>query len=849
MVNRQSFQSKKQQTLASLSTSIPNLFNDAQQKNAVLTKQAVALRKIQETCCLNHPFVIGQPLDLDEQGEAAFNQEFLRNVNKILLRRRREAHADNIVRFIATFLNYTQKQDDPASDRNKKNQAPPDDGHTDDQPSQDPSSTNEDQDDINHERQPSPAEPIPSQDDDPMDEDMPETMSSRFVRVLMTYILKGHTAKSQTVRLRCCQIIALSVSCLGELDEDLYQQLKMVLFERVRDKEPSVRIQAANALSKLEISDEEPDPFDQMNISQKLIHLLRTDSSAEVRRVVILNLELNPTTLPHLIERARDTDALNRRLVFSHALHEHLDDFRTIPVPDLYRLIKWGLNDRDPSVREAATRMITGPWINQAGNNLLEFLERMDVMDMVNMETSEKMLTTLLEKRKDSLSLKFEDEFWQNLTPESVFLARFYIKVLIENEMDDKLEVVLPELTRLAFYIQHYNQLWQQASHDSEAHYEFIVGQLFEIGKNLDYADEVGRRKMYETLKTLALIPDIPEEYLEHIADLLSLVAMDEPDYTRMIVDIIGDIQDAVEPDDTDFDGRNKRLRFDDDVVIKVEEGDEPDAAALSIMYGRLKCLTLCKFMLQRCELSLNNNTSIYGILNDMVIPAVQNSEALLREEGLHCLGLACHLDKSVGIHNVPMFIKCVQSGHDELKNKALMTLFDLISKYGYHAIAEKSPDVRSVFEYCLDHDNEKLQATTTEGLAKVMLSRQLKDDEMLKLLTVLYFFPTTMENGSVQQCLTYFFPAYCHSNAENQQSMARIAVSAIQELVDTYLDLQEDEKMIDPKRISEMMADWTDPRQLVVPEQQETNKGVQGPMALEVVQVLVTCNKNDDGK
>jgi condensin complex subunit 3 len=58
-----------------------------------------------------------------------------------------------------------------------------------------------------------------------MDEDMTgdqdldsETISSRFVRVLMEHILRGLTAKALAVRLRCCQIIALSVSCLGELE-------------------------------------------------------------------------------------------------------------------------------------------------------------------------------------------------------------------------------------------------------------------------------------------------------------------------------------------------------------------------------------------------------------------------------------------------------------------------------------------------------------------------------------------------------------------------------------------------------------------------------------------------------
>lgn len=56
-------------------------------------------------------------------------------------------------------------------------------------------------------------------------------------------------------------------------------------------------------------------------------------------------------------------------------------------------------------------------------------------------------------------------------------------------------------MTRHAFFIQHYNELWQQAPKETEGDYEFIVAQLLDIAKCLDYADEVGRRKMFVLLR------------------------------------------------------------------------------------------------------------------------------------------------------------------------------------------------------------------------------------------------------------------------------------------------------------------------------------------------------------
>ena len=43
------------------------------------------------------------------------------------------------------------------------------------------------------------------------------------------------------------------------------------------------------------------------------------------------------------------------------------------------------------------------------------------------------------------------------------------------------------------------------------------------------------------------------------------------------------------------------------------------------------------------------------------------------------------------------------------------------------------------------------------------------------------------------------------------------MAVPVLLNLCDTYSDLEEDEKMAAPARISDMLADWTDPRKIEV--------------------------------
>lgn len=45
-----------------------------------------------------------------------------------------------------------------------------------------------------------------------------ETVGSRFVEILLRHLLRGFTAKRSSVRLRCCQIVALSISSMGEIE-------------------------------------------------------------------------------------------------------------------------------------------------------------------------------------------------------------------------------------------------------------------------------------------------------------------------------------------------------------------------------------------------------------------------------------------------------------------------------------------------------------------------------------------------------------------------------------------------------------------------------------------------------
>lgn len=93
------------------------------------------------------------------------------------------------------------------------------------------------------------------------------------------------------------------------------------------------------------------------------------------------------------------------------------------------------------------------------------------------------------------------DIFWVNLSVESSFLVRVFTEFCRRKDDDAQFDKVVPEVVRHAFYIQKYSNIMQQAEEEDRPEAEFIVTQLLMIARLLDYADEIGRRKMFGLLR------------------------------------------------------------------------------------------------------------------------------------------------------------------------------------------------------------------------------------------------------------------------------------------------------------------------------------------------------------
>lgn len=833
------------------------IFKDAQKTTATHRKLVVNLRKLQEACCY-------EPADSKKQSpgdfsEDDFNNEFVRCVLRIMPVKKSEAVGEKTIKFIGLFLRYASDKD------------------------------NELLGDI--------------------DEDasvIPETPSTKLTTFLLDTILPLLSSKDKFVRYRSTQLTSHVINSLDAIDDELFMRLRHGLLKRIRDKEAMVRAQAVLGLGRLTgnqvdeggNSDESEDDAG-AGLLEKLLEVLQNDPSADVRRSLLVNLPILPNTLPYLLERARDQDAPTRRAVYSRLLPA-LGDFRHLSLSMREKLLRWGLRDRDENVRKAAARLFRDRWIEDCAGvpppedgaqkeaappsfeGLLELLERIDVINSgLEGGVALEAMKGFWEGRPDYREeVTFDDQFWETLSAESVFMARSY-NDFCRSEGNGKYERLveekMPEVTKLAFYLERYTKALidtlrriasTEAAEDEDeedtVEQEFIVEQLLHIALTLDYSDEVGRRKMFALLRQTLSIPELPDEItkltVDALRDMCAPDAAGEREFCSIVLEAVADVHDTIaddEPAEDSFHSAKSAVSNDStpsrsrSKSAEVSEEEAHEKAVKEIVIN-MKCLHIVQCMLSNVAGSLQQNENLVGMLNNLVVPAVRSHEAPVRERGLVCLGLCSLLDKSLAEENLTLFMHFFAKGHTALQITALHILTDILNVHGAELVAA-NPALLKVYVRALKSGSKapEVQAAATLAVSKLLLGRVVTDREasaeLLKTLTVAYFDPATAGNQSVRQALNYFLPVFCYSRAENQALMASITLEAIHALFNIREGLEDDDADVDDEMasmatIGSCLVDWTDPRKCYTPGAalEPEKKHVNGDVHLDLAAAIL---------
>ena len=582
----------------SLRRAICLVFADAQNSTATHRKAVISLRKIQEACYYEPISQKPSQQPGEDFDENDFNTEFVRCVLRLLPVKKAEPVGDRTVRFLGTFLNTASSKDME----------------------------------------------IALEDDSDADAIvLPETPTSRLTTRTLTTLLPVLSAKDKTVRFRATQIISHVINCLDALDDNLFHQLRFALLKRIHDKEAPVRLQAVYGLGRLATEmqrgeDEEASDSDDevgSGVLEKLLDTLQNDPSAEVRRNLLLHLPLTKEVLPYLLERARDADGTTRRALYARLLPT-LGDFRHLSLTHREKLLRWGLRDRDDSVKNATARLFRERWIedcaalpaaqaaeqqdagsedpaSKASNNqaaapsldaLLELLERIDVVNSgVEGGIALVAMKAFWEGRPDYVDyVSFPDSFWEDLSPELAFVARTFNDYCRTSGREDgrtgprALDAIaeerLPEVTRFGFLLEReINRLIDSVMlaaggevEDGEeqlAQREFVVEQMLHMALSFDYSDEVGRRKISRLMREALALPDLPEEVTRLVVEVLRLVcgedAQGEREFCGVVLEAIAEVHDTIMGDlDGSQDDSNAEESFHSATSAFIEDQEVP---------------------------------------------------------------------------------------------------------------------------------------------------------------------------------------------------------------------------------------------------------------------------------
>ncbi|KAI5288293.1 hypothetical protein KEM54_005321 [Ascosphaera aggregata] len=816
-------------TSARLRPSVVEIFGDAQRSTTGHRKLVVRLRKIQEICSglkstsnakqggnkddKNPNESFGEDSALSGvQAEREFNAELSRCLLRVLPVKRTEAAGDRVVKFLAAFLIHSTEKDSEILGASNADDA-----------------------------------------DDADADATPETPTSRLTFALASTFIPLTAAKDRTVRYRATQIITHIVGSLGSIDDELYYAIRQSLTRRIRDKEPAVRNQAVTGLSRLVGDDGDGDG---KALLDKLLDILQNDSNAEVRRTLLLNLPLTRRTLPFLLERARDIDTTTRKALYSRLLPT-LGDFRHLSLSMREKLLRWGIQDRDEAVRKATGRLFYEYWIEDCAAShhqengseepivsnpaLIELMERIDVLNSgLENGVAHEAMRSFWEGRPDyRQAVNFDDEFWDTLTPESIFMARSFNDFCrgdSTGKYGDLIEEKLPEVTALAIYLHKYttelvSRTKSGPQDESLVELEFIVEQLLNICLTLDYSDEIGRRKMFTLLREILATPELSEGLVRLGVEVLRTVcgsgAKNEAEFCSVVLEAIAEVHDTITTDDNHATSKGHSSADSDndgDVdMMDVDEGqqreddekplnrEEAKARLIREIMVNMKCLYIAQCMLQNIEGNLQNNDNLVTMLNNLIVPAVRSHEAPIRERGLECLGLCCLLDRNLAEENLGLFVHCFNKGHEALQEMAIKILADILTVHTSILVPaipteeSKEPELRpyhrpvlKVFAKALRPGcPQSVQAAATISLSKLLLTGTLSPngrtvtqniremngkavDQLLQALILAYFNPGTKDNLILRQALTYFLPVYCHSRSANAKHMCRIAVSMV---------------------------------------------------------------------
>ncbi|CAN8208227.1 unnamed protein product [Coccothraustes coccothraustes] len=592
-----------------------------------------------------------------------------------------------------------------------------------------------------------------------------------LLNYVFKFLLKSYNANSPAVRFRTCQLVNKILGNMpenAEINDDLFDKINGAMLIRLKDKFPSVRIQAVLALSRLQDPKDEDCPV--VNIYSTL---LENDSNSEVRRAVLSCIAPSERTLPIIVGRTMDVKEAVRKLAYE-VLAEKVH-MRALTIAQRVKLLQQGLNDRSDAVKEVMKKKLLQAWLQFTDGDVLELLHRLDVencpevaIPVLNAMFSLSPLQDIVQTCKNLDSRKLIP--LEDLTPENVLYWRCLCEYLKSKgeEGEVLLEQVLPEPAIYADYLLSYLQNMPILSKEQKEDFncfenlmtkEFIGQQLILIVRCMDTMEEGGRKHLLVILQKILILPSTSAALIPLLVERLLSIVKNDDRRIQIIAEIISEVREPIVAIDQPIDAAEIRRRelklaeikvklyeakqaleecitlqdFNRASVLKekitelehtkndlIKRAEQPEIKEMRVEKNDpetlLKCLMMCYEVLKIMSLSKGISPTINEIIQYLILPGVANVRPPVRNMAVLCLGCCTLHNKEFAQQQLPLLLQVLQIDKIKIKLSALKAVFDQLLLFGIEPFkARRGNNSQSESAHIRTENGEDESETTEE--------------------------------------------------------------------------------------------------------------------------------------
>lgn len=659
---------------------------------------------------------------------------------------------------------------------------------------------------------------------------------------LMTEVIRlcrqfGH-ASDKIIRWRFCLFLNHLMNYMADgavLAVELCDVVTSLLLDRLQDKKPEVRAQAAHALNRLQTPDNP-----NCRIVEKFLFHLTCDSSVEVRIAIAKEIamfnnvvdEMLKSTLLDVSDNVRK-EAYNRFLTYP---------FSSLSSKQKQKLLEKALEENENIVSLVKKRLLP-KWLEECDNDYVQFLNKLGVENEI---VCEKTLKVIFETYYDSQILDLMNKYlnpvsrtidYDKLSIEKIFLWKCIAKYLTTEKKielartqghtdDDYIDILLPDLIVFSDYIRNY-----YFTYDSNNDKEFILVQLLDMA-NTFAIDVVGAASLNKLCFDLLLDSNTSVRPIEHIAALFNSTFKNGYDLLIYVKQILNEIQsrtfdiypvidnvgkkemlknqidsqtkiisDLIKNNDPDTNKIKmliinlKKITVEfEDIIILPEENALVDVAVKDLLKAFALVFEVQQFPKVGTELSL-----LTDIIQNIIIGYLNCSMVNLRMESIRSLAPFL-LANNVTAAQEHMTTLCSEVSKPMTDRHLLFNImFELFLRYDLKTFnINDDLDTDEVYEdifgvenilpllaNCIDYevDDSSFKLVVIKGFCELLLFQKVKSINLLTKLLIIWFRRLSREMFLVNSNLVQFFTSYVFNINTSSSTLAKCYVPMLREI------------------------------------------------------------------